>query len=60
MGIIDDIASFVADLLGCTEDDTECLAKAKKYATWLILLMILAIVLFLAPKIYKWSKGGTK
>lgn len=56
--MIDTIAAFIADLLGCTEDDTECLAKARKYATWLILLAILAIVLFLAPKIYRWSKGG--
>ena len=58
MGIIQSITDFVADLLGCEEGDTACEARAKKYATWLILLIILAIVLFFAPKIYRWSKGG--
>ena len=57
MGIIETIASFIADLLGCTEDDVECLAKAKKYASWIITIIITAIILLIVPKIYIWYKG---
>ena len=56
MGIIDSIASFIADLLGCTEDDVECLAKSRKYATWIIIIIIAAIILLIAPKIYRLLK----
>lgn len=53
MSIIETISEFIADLLGCTPDDTECLAKARKYATWLILIIIIAIILLVLPKIYQ-------
>lgn len=52
MTVIDDIALFISDLLGCVEGDTECAAKSRKYATWLILIIVIAIILFVAPKIY--------
>ena len=58
MEIIDTIADFIADLLGCTEDDAECIAKARKYATWLIFIIILIIILIFAPKLYRLVKGG--
>ena len=57
MSIIETIASFIADLLGCTEDDVECLAKSRKYATWIITIIIAAIILLIVPKIYNWYKG---
>lgn len=58
--MIDSIALFIEDLLGCTEEDTECKAKARKYATWLILISILALILFFAPKLYRWYKPKVK
>ena len=58
--MIDTTAEFIADLLGCTEDDAECLAKARKYATWLILVIIIAVLLFVAPKLYHLVKGKEK
>lgn len=60
MGIIQSITDFIADLLGCEEGDTACEARAKKYGTWAVLLSILAIIIFFAPKIYHWYKGGKK
>lgn len=71
MGIIDDIAGFIEDLLGCPEecgsssdpgyeDCIACKAKSKKYATWLIFIIVLAIILAVAPKIYYWYKGTKK
>ena len=64
-GIIESIALFIEDLLGCdsleTEEEvTKCRARAKKYATWSIFLAILALFLFIAPKAYRWYKGTKK
>ena len=53
MTIIDQIAAFISDLLGCVEGDTECAAKARKYATWLVFIIILAIILLVAPYIIR-------
>ena len=53
--MIEEIAQFFDDLLGCVEgtpEYTTCHAKSRKYATWLILIIIILLVLFIAPKIY--------
>ena len=64
-GIIESITNFVADLLGCdaleTEEEvTKCYARAKKWATWGILIAILTLILFVAPKIYRFYKPKVK
>ena len=52
MEIIDSIASFYADLLGCEEGDTVCQAKSRKYATWTVLIVIILAIIIIVPKIY--------
>lgn len=54
--IIQSISDFIADLLGCGEltgdEQIACYAKAKKYASWLIIIFIIVIILLVVPKIY--------
>lgn len=57
MGIIQGISDFFADLLGCEEGDTICEARAKKYATWTVLISIIVLIALIAPKLYYFFKG---
>ena len=55
--MIQPIIDFISDLLGCDEltgdELIACKAKAKKYATWVLLVIIIAIIILVAPYIYK-------
>ena len=62
MSIIQPITDFVADLLGCDALETEeevakCYARARKWATWGILIIIIILILLIVPKSYRFFKG---
>lgn len=64
-GIIEYITDFVSDLLGCesleTEEEvTKCYARARKWATWGILIAIIVLILLIVPKAYRFFKGSKK
>lgn len=59
-GIIDTVASIIEDLMGCAEDDVECIKKARKWAAWLIYGTILFVIILVSAKVYKFYKGEKK
>jgi len=58
--IVDGLASIIEDLMGCAEGDEACKTTARKYAARIIYISIIAIILFVAIKGYKFFKGSGK
>jgi len=56
--IVDGLASMIEDLMGCADEDTACKATARKYAARIIYISIIAIILFVAIKGYKFFKSS--
>ena len=59
-GIIDAVASIIVDLMGCTEDDAECVKKARKMAAWIVYGLLLIVILLVGAKAYSFFKGEKK